>query len=71
MDFFEQQIRELDQEIAHRLSLSSDAHDPDLPDATSRLPTNEATKEPAVPTGAAESNPPLSPSQQFPSHSVA
>jgi transposase len=40
MDFFEQQIRELDQEIAHRLSLSSDAHDPDLPDATSRLPTN-------------------------------
>jgi transposase len=59
LDFFDHQIQELDQEIAHRMGLSSDAHDPDGPDATSNLPTKEETQEPPGPTESAESNPPL------------
>jgi transposase len=60
VDFFDQQIQEVDQEIAHRLGLSSEAQDPDLPDATGCLLTKEETNETPVPSRAAESSPPLS-----------
>jgi hypothetical protein len=59
LDFFDQQIRELDQEIAHRLGLCSDAQDPELPDATSPVPTKQETNQTPVPTRAAESSAPL------------
>jgi transposase len=59
LDFFDSQLRELDQEIARRLGLSSDPHDPDGPEATSGLPTKEETQQTPGPTASAESTPPL------------
>ncbi|GAC1635721.1 MAG: hypothetical protein NVS4B11_38030 [Ktedonobacteraceae bacterium] len=41
LDFFDQQVQELDQEIAHRLGVQSD---PDTPDTPDNLPTKEETK---------------------------
>ncbi len=60
LDFFDQQVRELDQEIAHRMGLPSDPDDPDVPDPSGDLPAKEEAKETPVPTASAESNPPLS-----------
>lgn len=59
VDFFDHQLRELDQEIAHRMGLSSGAHDPDGPDGTPDLPTKEETPETPDPPEAASSTPPL------------
>jgi len=41
LDFFDQQIRELDQEIARRLGLPMDPDSPPTPDPGDKLPTNE------------------------------
>jgi transposase len=60
LDFFDSQLRELDQEIAHRLGLSSDPHDPDGPEETPGLPTKEETQQTPGPTASAEGTPPLS-----------
>jgi transposase len=65
IDFFDHQIRELDQEIAHRLGLPSDAHDADPAHVTSTLPTKEETP---GPTAEAENPHHSACSQQIPSH---
>ena len=56
MDFFDHQIWELDQEIAHRLGVPSGPDDPDPPDP---LPAKEERSESPVPSGSAESMGPL------------
>ena len=43
LDFFTFQIREIDQEIAHRLGLQSDPDDPLPPDSIGSLPAKEET----------------------------
>jgi transposase len=55
LDFFTLQIREIDQQIAHRLGLQSDPDDPEPPDSTRSLPAKE---EPADPPETPESSPP-------------
>ncbi len=60
LDFFDHQLLELDQEIAHRMGLSSGAHDPDDPDGTPDVPTKEERSETPDSPGAASSTPPLS-----------
>jgi transposase len=60
LDFFDRQIRELEHEIAHRMGLLSDAHDPDGPDTARYLPTAQEMQEPTDPPESAESHPPLS-----------
>jgi transposase len=59
LDFFDHQLLELDQEIAHRMGLSSGAHDPDDPDGTPDVPTKEEAPETSDPPGAASSTPSL------------
>jgi len=59
LDFFDHQLLELDQEIAHRMGLSSGAHDPDDPDGTPDVPTKEETSETPDSPGAASSTPSL------------
>jgi transposase len=59
LDFFERQLLELDQEIAHRMGLSSGAHDPDDPEGTPDVPTKEETLETPDSPAAAASTPPL------------
>jgi transposase len=56
LDFFDHQLLELDQEIAHRMGLSSGAQDPDGPPG---VPTKEETSETPDSPGAAASTPPL------------
>jgi transposase len=56
LDFFDHQLRELDQEIAHRMGLSREAPDPDGPPD---LPTKEEKAEAPDPPEAAASTPPL------------
>jgi len=54
LDFFDHQLRELDQEIAHRMGLSSEAPDPDGPDGPPDLPAKEeAAEAPDLPEAAA------------------
>jgi transposase len=56
LDFFTFQIREIDQEIAHRLGLQSDPDDPESADSTGSLPAKE---EPAdLPETPESSSPP-------------
>jgi transposase len=55
LDFFDQQVRELDQEIAHRLGVPSGPADPDPPDPSSPLPATEERSESPVPSDSAES----------------
>jgi transposase len=55
LDFFDQQIRELDQEIAHRLGVSSGPDDPDTPDPSDTLPAKEQRTETPAPSASAES----------------
>jgi transposase len=52
LDFFDQQIRQLDQEIAHRLGVPSGPDDPDTPD---NLPATEQSRETPAPSEPAES----------------
>ncbi len=59
LDFFDHQLLELDQEIAHRLGLSSGAHDPDDPEGAPGVPTKEETSETPDSPGAASSTPSL------------
>ena len=59
LDFFDHQLLELDQEIAHRMGLSSGAHDPDDPDGTPDVPTKEETSETPDSPGATSSTPSL------------
>jgi transposase len=59
LDFFDQQVRELDQEIAHRLGVQSGPDEPDIPDPSGELPAKEEAKEIAVPPQSPESHPPL------------
>jgi transposase len=56
LDFFDQQVRELDQEIAHRLGVPSG---PDTPDPSGDLPPKEEGSEAPVATESAESSHPL------------
>lgn len=56
LDFFDQQVRELDQEIAHRLGVPSG---PDNPDPSGDLPPKEEGSEALVATESAESSHPL------------
>jgi len=56
LDFFDHQLRELDQEIAHRMGLASGTH---VPDGTPDLPAKEETPEAPEPPEAASSTPPL------------
>jgi transposase len=56
LDFFDQQIRELDQEIAHRLGVQSGPDDPDTPDT---LPAKEERRETPAPSESAESMLPM------------
>lgn len=46
LDFLTVQLREIDQEIAHRLGLQSDPADPEPADSTGSLPANEETPDP-------------------------
>jgi transposase len=46
LDFFTFQIREIDQEIAHRLGLHSDLDDPEPADSTGSLPAKEEPPDP-------------------------
>jgi transposase len=57
VDFFDQQIREIDQEVAHRLGLPSDPSDPELASSTSSLPAKEEMLNP--PETAEGSSPPV------------
>lgn len=50
LDFFDLQVRELDQEIAHRLGLQSDPDDPETPDPSDDLPAKEGASETPVPS---------------------
>lgn len=59
LDFFDHQLLELDQEIAHRLGLSSGAHDSDDPDGPPDVPTKEETSETPDSPGAAARTTPL------------
>lgn len=59
LDFFDQQLRELDQEIAHRLGIQSDSDESDVADPSGDLAAKEEAEERAVLTPSAESNPPL------------
>jgi transposase len=55
LDFLTVQLRELDQEIAHRLGLQSDPANPESLDSTGLLPAKEETPDPPE---TPESNPP-------------
>jgi hypothetical protein len=59
LDFFDHQLLELDQEMAHRMGLSSGAHDADDPDGTPAVPTKEEPSETSDSPGAASSTPSL------------
>jgi transposase len=59
LDFFDHQLLELDQEIAHRLGLSSGAQDPHDPDGPPDVPTKEETSETPDSPGAASRTTPL------------
>jgi transposase len=59
LDFFDQQIRELDQEIAHRLGVQSGPDDPDTPDTPDTLPAKEERRETPAPSESAESMLPM------------
>ena len=60
LDFFDLQVRELDQEIAHRLGLQSDPDDPETPDPSDDLPAKEEASKTPVPPESLEPIPPLS-----------
>ena len=60
LDFFDHQIRELDQEIAHRLGVPSGSEDPDPADPSGDLPAKEEGRETPVPSASCESEAPLS-----------
>ncbi len=47
LDFLTVQVREIDQEIAHRLGLQSDPDDPEPADSTGSLPAKEETPDPS------------------------
>ncbi len=59
LDFFDHQIWELDQEIAHRLGVSSGPDDPENPDPSGDLAATEEGSEAPVPSEASESVPPI------------
>src|SRR5258708_30149023 len=59
VDFFDHQIWELDQEIAHRLGVQSGPDDPDTPDPSGTLPATEERSESPVPSESTESIGPL------------
>jgi transposase len=63
---FDQQVRELDQEIAHRLGLPSGPADPETPDPSDDLPAKEEASETPVPPESLETIPPLSPQPEAP-----
>jgi transposase len=66
LDFFDLQVRELDQEIAHRLGLQSDPDDPDTPDPSDDRPAKEEASETPVPPESLETIPPLSTQPEAP-----
>jgi len=66
LDFFDLQVRELDQEIAHRLGLQSDPDDPETPDPSDDLPAKEEASETPVPPESLETIPPLSTQPEAP-----
>ena len=66
LDFFDQQVQELDQEIAHRLGVQSGPDDPDTPD---NLPTKEETKGVPAPSESAQSILPMGEQPEAPNAS--
>ena len=68
MDFFDHQIWELDQEIAHRLGVPSGPDDPENPDPSGDLAATEEGSEAPVPSEASESVPPISVQPEAPKH---
>jgi len=66
LDFFDLQVRELDQEIAHRLGLQSGPADPETPDPSDDLPAKEEASETPVPPESLETIPPLSTQPEAP-----
>ncbi len=68
LDFFDHQIWELDQEIAHRLGVSSGPDDPENPDPSGDLAATEEGSEAPVPSEASESVPPIPVQPEAPKH---
>ena len=68
LDFFDHQIWELDQEIAHRLGVPSGPDDPENPDPSGDLATTEEGSEAPVSSEASESVPPISVQPEAPKH---
>jgi transposase len=60
LDFLTLQIREIDQEIAHRLGVPSEPDAPNVPDLSSDLWAKEEARETPVPGASAQSSLPLS-----------
>jgi transposase len=60
LDFFDEQVAELDQEIAHRLGVPSGPDDPEDPDPSGNLPSKEEISEATVAAESAQDTPSLS-----------